>query len=146
MLEQICGWIQDISVYLVVTAAVMHAIPGKDYGKYIRFFSGLILILLVAAPLLNLTGMQQTFDTLYKGNEYEMEKEEIERAAQLYESSLLSDIIPDDVEERIAEEQNAGTGEADATVQDAGAGEDGSAPEQRGKADRIEVGEIEIGQ
>lgn len=146
MLEQICGWIQDISVYLVVTAAVMHAIPGKDYGKYIRFFSGLILILLVAAPLLNLTGMQQTFDTLYKGNEYELEKEEIERAAQFYESSQLSDIIPDDVEERIAEEQNAGTGEAGATVQDAGEGEDGSAPEQRGKADRIEVGEIEIGQ
>ena len=52
----------------------MHAIPGKDYGKYIRFFSGLILILLLATPILNLTDMKERFDTLYGNSEYEMEK------------------------------------------------------------------------
>ena len=52
MLEEIYSWIQNISVYLIVTAAVMHAIPGKEYEKYVRFFSGLVLILLLLTPLL----------------------------------------------------------------------------------------------
>ena len=68
MFQQIYSWIQDITVYLIVTAAIMHAVPGKDYGKYIRFFSGLILILLLATPLLNLTGMKERFETLYRNN------------------------------------------------------------------------------
>ena len=60
MLQQLYGWIQNIAVYLIVAAAVMHAIPGKDYGKYVRFFSGLVLILLLFTPVLNLTGMVGT--------------------------------------------------------------------------------------
>ena len=126
MLEQIYGWILDISVYLITAAAVMHAIPGKDYGKYVRFFSGLILILLLAAPLLSLTGMKGRFDTLYQGKEYEMERREIERAAQIYEEADLSEYLPD-------EERQGENGESTA-VQEAGA---------EGK---IEVGEIEIGE
>lgn len=99
MLEWIYGWIQNISVYLIVMAAVMHAIPGKDYGKYIRFFSGLVLILLLFTPLLKLAGMEDTFRTLYRGKEYEMERQEIERAEEIYEQSDMSDFLGADPEE-----------------------------------------------
>ena len=86
MFQELYDWIQNITVYLLVTAAVMHAIPGKDYGKYIRFFSGLILILLLASPILNLTGMSKRFRTLYQGNEYEMNRREIEKAEEFYKN------------------------------------------------------------
>lgn len=99
MLEWIYGWIQNISVYLIVMAAVMHAIPGKDYGKYIRFFSGLVLVLLLFTPLLKLAGMEDTFRTLYRGKEYEMERREIERAEEIYEQSDMSDFLGADPEE-----------------------------------------------
>lgn len=74
MFRQLYDWIQNIAVYLILVSAVMHAIPGKDYEKYIRFFSGLILILLLFTPLLNLTGMAEEFTSLYKSREYEMER------------------------------------------------------------------------
>lgn len=96
MLDAVYGWIQNISVYLIVTAAVLHAVPGKDYGKYIRFFSGLVLILLVFGPLLKLTGMGDTFYTLYKGKEYEMDVREIEMAEEIYEKSDLSGLMGTD--------------------------------------------------
>ena len=96
MLEGIYGWIQDVSVYLIVMAAVMHAIPGKDYGKYIRFFSGLVLILLLSTPLLKLAGIEDTFRTLYKSREYEMERQEIERAEEIYEQSDIFGFISED--------------------------------------------------
>ena len=120
MFQQIYKWIQDITVYLIVTAAVMHAVPGKDYAKYIRFFSGLILILLLTTPILSLTGMKGRFETLYKSNEYELEKQEIERAEEIYKDASLSDYI------RTEEKAEKGDGEYENS--------------------RIEVGEIEIGQ
>lgn len=126
MLEQIYDWILNLSVYLIVAAAVMHAIPGRDYGKYIRFFSGLILILLLVTPVLNLTGMKGRFDSLYRGSEYEMEKREIERAARIYEDADLSEYLPEE---------------------EAQGGDVQNPEDQKTDADeRIEVGEIEIGQ
>lgn len=106
MLEGIYGWIQNISVYLIVMAAVMHAIPGKDYGKYIRFFSGLVLILLLSTPLLKLAGMEGTFRTLYRGKEYEMERKEIERAEEIYEQSEMFDFLGEDPGEDAETEQS----------------------------------------
>ena len=82
MFRDLYDWIQNIAVYLILVSAVMHAIPGKDYEKYIRFFSGLILILLLFTPLLNLTGMAEEFTSLYKSREYEMDRKEIEDAEE----------------------------------------------------------------
>lgn len=129
MLEEIYGWIQDISVYLIVMAAVMHAIPGKDYGKYIRFFSGLVLILLLSTPLLKLAGMEDTFRTIYKSREYEMERQEIERAEEIYEQSDLFGFIGEDpAEGETAEDSNL-------------PGEEGAQEEGRIKVEDIEIGE-----
>lgn len=119
MFQQIYEWIQSITVYLIVTAALLHAIPGKDYGRYIRFFSGLVLILLLAAPLLNLTDMKARFDTLYNNNEYEMEKQEIERAEEFYMNSGLQEYLKSDKEYDPGNEAR--------------------------EEDQIDVGEIEIG-
>ena len=126
MLEAVYGWIQNISVYLIVTAAVMHAVPGKDYGKYIRFFSGLVLILLVFTPLLKVMGMGDTFHALYKGKEYEMNRREIEMAEEIYENSDLSGLLGTDPS---ASKEGSGIG----SVQE----------ESRGM---IKVEEIEIGE
>lgn len=148
MLEEIYGWIQDISVYLIVMAAVMHAIPGKDYGKYIRFFSGLVLILMLSSPLLRLAGMEGTFRTLYKGKEYEMERREIEQAEELYEQSGIFDFLGTDPEE---EDETGESNVADGEKiwngsQDSGeAGSQDSVQDDAQNEGMIEVEEIEIG-
>ncbi len=92
MFEQIYGWIRSISVYLILSAAVMHAVPGKDYAKYIRFFSGLVLILLLASPILRVAGMKERFTDIYRTAEYEMERAEIEKAGEIYENAGLGDL------------------------------------------------------
>lgn len=61
-------WIQNIAVFLIVSAAVLHAVPGEDYRKYIRFFTGLILILLLAGPILEISGMARSFEVNYRRN------------------------------------------------------------------------------
>lgn len=137
MFRQLYDWIQNIAVYLILVSAVMHAIPGKDYEKYIRFFSGLILILLLFTPLLNLTGMADEFARLYRSQEYEMDRREIENAEEMFRDADLLDFVPE--EYRGAAGAGAETGAAEESAE-----EDGEGAQEGG--DRIEVGEIRIGE
>lgn len=137
MFRQLYDWIQNIAVYLILVSAVLHAIPGKDYEKYIRFFSGLILILLLFTPLLNLTGMADEFARLYRSQEYEMDRREIENAEEMFQDADLLDFVPE--EYRGAAGAGAETGAAEESAE-----EDGEGAQEGG--DRIEVGEIRIGE
>ncbi len=96
MLEEIYSWIQNISVYLIVTAAVMHAIPGKEYEKYVRFFSGLVLILLLFTPLLKLTGKETYFQSAYRSNEYELDREAVKEAEEWFEDESFLEFLPEE--------------------------------------------------
>lgn len=135
MFRQLYDWIQNIAVYLILVSAVMHAIPGKDYEKYIRFFSGLILILLLFTPLLNLTGMADEFVRLYRSQEYEMDRREIENAEEMFRDADLLDFVP---------EEYRGAADAEEGAAEESAEENGEGVRESG--DRIEVGEIRIGE
>ena len=37
-------WLQNIAFYLILITAIIQIIPNHSYKKYIRFFTGLILI------------------------------------------------------------------------------------------------------
>lgn len=126
-MEQLYAWIQDLTVYLIMVTAVMQVIPGKDYKKYIRFFTGLVLILLILTPVLKLTGMYGTFGKLYQDQKYEMEQKEKEALIEKLEETEIQDIFP----EQIQNEQGVGA----QSVEE----KDGQ------KSDRIRVEEIEVG-
>lgn len=135
MFRQLYEWIQNIAVYLIVVSAVMHAIPEKGYEKYIRFFSGLVLILLLTAPLLNLTGMAEEFARLYAGREYDMDRREIERAEEMLQDADLLEFVPEEAAEWTEPEEPGGDGTESAEKE-----------EKEESGDRIEVGEIRIGE
>lgn len=85
MFRYLYEWTQDLAFYLVLTTAVLHVLPDSDYRKYIRFFTGIILILLVAAPVMKLFGADSQIGNFYHSREYEARMEEIERAAESLE-------------------------------------------------------------
>ena len=100
MLEEVYKWIQNIAVYLVV-------VTGKDYERYIRFFSGLVLIVLIFMPVLSVFGMKETFGAIYSNQVYEKERKELEEAGNSYEEMLKNYI------EENKEEEHTGTKKAD---------------------------------
>ena len=75
MLNYIYDWIENIAFYLVVLVAVMQMIPQNSYHKYIRFFAGMILILMLAGPIIKMFGM-----TDFQSIEYQSTLQEIEDA------------------------------------------------------------------
>lgn len=85
MFRYLYEWAQDLSVYLILITAVFHALPDSGYKKYIRFFTGLVLVFMMAAPVLKILGSDGQVMNFYKSREYEKKIEEMEHAAQYLE-------------------------------------------------------------
>lgn len=83
MLNYIYDWIENIAFYLVILVAVMQMIPQNSYQKYIRFFAGMILILMLAGPIVKLFGM-----TDFQSIEYQSVLQEIEEASGYMENII----------------------------------------------------------
>lgn len=50
-MEFFYGWIRSLTGYFLFMLILEHLLSGKKYGKYIRLFAGMVLILLVLQPL-----------------------------------------------------------------------------------------------
>jgi len=73
MIAFIYDWMENIAFYLVIMVAVMQMIPKSSYQKYIRFFAGMILILMLVGPILKLFGMTELHNTEYQNAIREIE-------------------------------------------------------------------------
>lgn len=96
MAESIYTWMQDIVFYLVIVTAVLEALPGGNYQKYIRFFTGLVLMALLLTPVLSLAGVKDVYIELYHGYEYEQHKREIEEQERYFEDLDLFEFLPEE--------------------------------------------------
>ena len=72
-MKELYQWLQDLAVYLILVSAILQALPQESYQNYIRFFSGLVLIILLMTPLLRLTDMEDSFRS--RVQEQNMEQE-----------------------------------------------------------------------
>ena len=82
MFVNLYEWLKDVSFYLILVTAVLYVLPSNSYRKYIRFFTGLVLIILLLNPVLSLFGMKEytekdfieKFEVGYKGKVDEWKK------------------------------------------------------------------------
>ena len=70
---------------MVIITVAMQMIPNSSYKKYIRFFTGLILIIMLSGPIMKIFGMEQELQEFYKSAEYQQKVKEIERATKYLE-------------------------------------------------------------
>ena len=82
MFDFLYEWIQNLAFYLVMVTAALHAVPGENYKKYIRFFTGLVLILMMLTPLFKIFGADLDIEGLYNKEEYGRRLEEFTQDVQ----------------------------------------------------------------
>lgn len=116
MFDYLYEWMQNIAFYLVLVTAVLNIVPNTSYKKYIRFFTGLLMIILLTTPILKVVGMEQTFATIYKNAEYKQKQKEMEETTN-YLKNVELDM------EKYTQEQ----------------------PKSEDENNQIQVGEIQIG-
>ncbi len=45
------GWMKSIIIYLILSGIVVNLAPGNNYKKYVHFFTGLLLLIIIAEPV-----------------------------------------------------------------------------------------------
>lgn len=132
MLDSIYEWIRNLTGYLVIVTVALEAIPGSGYKKYIRFFTGLVMILLLMTPVLRLTGVNRDFTVLYHKYEYEQIERELEEQKTHLQEADIFDFLP---EEYPQTELTAGEN-----------GQKNNNLSEGGSTENIKVEEIKIGE
>lgn len=104
MLEGIYTWVRSLAGYFLFVTVLEQLLPGKKYGKYVRLFSGMVLILLVVQPLTDKTQMEakiaHDYETLlfqYEAGDLKkeilgMEHQRLEQMIRQYEKAVEEDI------------------------------------------------------
>lgn len=82
MFEYLYEWIHNLAFYLVLVTAVLHMLPESGYKKYIQFFTGLILVLMIMTPVLKILGMDGKMLDIYHSMKYKQEVEMLEEAGE----------------------------------------------------------------
>lgn len=76
MKELLFGWVQDIAFYTLLMVVVLHVLPEKSQRKYLQFFMGIVLMILVISPFLSALGLEQQLDETYARQTYDQELQE----------------------------------------------------------------------
>ena len=83
MFAYLYAWLRNVALYLVLVTALLHVLPRSGYQKYIRFFTGLVLILLVLAPVLKLFQMEEELRDAYRDDSWLEQLEEIKGVEEI---------------------------------------------------------------
>ena len=143
MKEFIYGWIQDIAFYTILMEVVLHVLPEQGQKKYLQFFMGIVLIILIISPVLSAAGLDGQLDEAYARQTYDQELQEFQRRQQMIEESY---------ESRLEERVEKAAEELEKLEQEpGGTGEEQPAEEQEEEKSveipeiRVEIGEPEEG-
>lgn len=76
-METILNWIKPIIYFSIFITVMIHLLPGEKYTKYIRFFAGLLMIVLVLRPVLNLFSNGDFSEQIFSQDFYQEQSEKI---------------------------------------------------------------------
>lgn len=65
-MEAFYSWVRNIVCYLCLFNIFLQILPGENFKKYVRFFGGLILIVLVMEPLADVTHLREGFERAWR--------------------------------------------------------------------------------
>ena len=97
-------WIRNLTALFLFFSVVENLLPGKKYGKYIRLFAGMVLILLVVEPLTNHLDLEEVLARSYESllireeaggleaNFNEIEKERVTQILKRYEETVCQEM------------------------------------------------------
>ena len=65
MAEALLGWARNIIYYMVFLSLAEHLLAGSSYGRYLRLFGGLVLVLVVSGPFGSLGDWEKQVSSLF---------------------------------------------------------------------------------
>ncbi|MBS6397528.1 MAG: stage III sporulation protein AF [Clostridiales bacterium] len=76
-MQEILDMVRYVAVFYLLEQMVLNLLPGKIYEKYVRFYLGLLLVLLLLQPMFRIFRLTEQMDTEALMYELEQEVEEL---------------------------------------------------------------------
>lgn len=92
-MEGIYSWVLNIVGYLIFVTMITSLLPAGKYEKYLRLFSGCILILLVLKPLTGGLRLEENINAIFRSVSFENEAEELRGQLDEMEQKRLNHLI-----------------------------------------------------
>lgn len=88
MKEIVYQWVKNLAVFYILLTVVLHLIPDKKYDRYVRHFMGLLLIVMMSAPVFMLLGKSgkiiESFQMNFNQENEKREEREVENLQMIY--------------------------------------------------------------
>lgn len=101
MINYLYEWMREIAYYMVLMTAIMQVAAAESYRKYIRLFTGIILVLMIMAPVMQIFGITEK-ETWMQEAEYEKAVQEIEEKVKEMENESIPGAVDGDEAEDMA--------------------------------------------
>lgn len=76
-MQEILELVRYVAVFYLLEQMVLNLLPGKMYEKYVRFYLGLLLVLLLLQPVFRIFRLTEQMDSAALVYELEQEVEEL---------------------------------------------------------------------
>ena len=90
MTQEIYAWIRNLACFFVIFSGILHLLPDNSYKRYLQYYMGLLLILVLLSPVLRISGIQNKVEVYVKEfyEELEKEREQWEEEAKAWEEKI----------------------------------------------------------
>ena len=86
IIDTVYNWVKNLAFFAILSTAVLQMIPDQGFQKYVRFFTGLLMVSMLILPIFKVTGKENIFTDIYKSREYrEQLKENSKKSQELIE-------------------------------------------------------------
>ena len=104
-MEAVYGWVKSMIYYMIFMSAANNLLADSKYEKYIRFFAGMVLILLVISPFTGGLRLDEQISSMFqsitfqndaqelKADLWGMEDKRLEQMMSSYEEAVKSDLV-----------------------------------------------------
>ncbi|MFP4698407.1 MAG: stage III sporulation protein AF [Eubacteriales bacterium] len=79
MIAFIYSWIKNILIYIILVTIILNLLPQGQYRKYIKVFTGLVLIIIIIQPLAKLNNLDRELSTKLLDENLNIEQEGLKR-------------------------------------------------------------------
>lgn len=76
-MSKVLFWIRDLVLFLLCFLAVTAMVPSEKYGRYIRFFGGMVLILLVMEPIASYLNLEAPMERAFRLIQFQNDSREL---------------------------------------------------------------------
>lgn len=118
-MEAVLDWIKRLLYFSVFLTVFMQLLPGESYKKYVRFFAGILLIILAVNPVLTFLSKENFADGILESIaeseetvDMELDMDELQQAQQNYYRYQAEQAVKEVVKEQ-AEQMELTVGECD---------------------------------